>query len=66
MQDIYSQAFGNCLSLTSVDIPASVNNIVLGVGGKLNNFSAFNECENLKSITVNPANQVYKSYDGCK
>ena len=65
VQDIYSQAFGNCLSLTSVDIPASVNNIVLGVGGKLNNFSAFNECENLKSITVNPANQVYKSYDGC-
>ena len=45
----------NFENLTSVTIPATVEDI---------DFSAFNDCENLEAITVDSANENYKSTDG--
>ncbi len=45
----------NFENLTAVTIPATVEDI---------DFSAFNDCENLETITVDSANAAYKSTDG--
>lgn len=63
--DLYSGAFDGCKTLTEITIPASVSNIVTGIGGKANDFSVFDECENLKNIDVENGNKTYQAYDGC-
>ena len=45
----------NFENLTAVTIPATVEDI---------DFTAFNDCENLETITVDSANAAYKSTDG--
>ncbi len=45
----------NFENLTAVTIPATVEDI---------DFAAFNDCENLETITVDSANATYKSTDG--
>ena len=53
---IGDQAFKNCYLITSVSIPASVKEIPAGV---------FYGCDNLSTITVDPANTVYDSREDC-
>lgn len=65
VKNIYSDAFGKCESLTEITIPASVEYIARGMGGKLNEFNAFIDCNNLMKINVDAGNKVYTSYDGC-
>ena len=49
-------AFNGCSALTSITIPAGVNRI----GG-----AAFANCPSLKSLCVDPANDVFDSRDNC-
>jgi hypothetical protein len=53
-------AFNNCYSLKSLHIPSSVTDICLNSFG-----NAFQNCESLESITVDPNNLVYDSRNNC-
>jgi hypothetical protein len=57
---IPDEAFEECVSLTSVTIPASVTNIGVGV---MDTF-AFTGCWSLTNITVSSLNLAYSSVDG--
>lgn len=56
IERVYKHAFACCANLESVYIPASVT----GVGG-----GAFAGCYSLKSIKVDPRNEVLDSRDNC-
>ncbi|MBO4850451.1 MAG: leucine-rich repeat protein [Prevotella sp.] len=56
LKTISDYAFSTCYSLQALAIPASVTSIAL---------SAFWSCSSLSSITVDPANTVYDSREGC-
>lgn len=56
IERVYKHAFACCANLESVYIPASVT----GVGG-----GAFAGCYSLKSIKVDPRNEVLDSRDDC-
>ena len=70
---IEADAFKNCKTLTSIEIPDTISSIVLGTGGYTATGSAFYGCTNLKSIEVycvngdheaNPHVTYYESIDG--
>ena len=60
-EQICCSAFAYCTSLTDIRIPAGVREIEEGYcdGG------VFRGCGGLKSITVDPANEVYESPNNC-
>ncbi|MBR1867377.1 MAG: leucine-rich repeat protein, partial [Clostridia bacterium] len=55
MTSIGGEAFEDCYSLTSIELPSSVTSI-----GAL----AFDRCSSLSSITIDENSQNYKSIDG--
>lgn len=62
LESISRGAFYNCTSLQSLHIPASVENITYAPydGG----LETFHNCISLKEITVDEANENYRSIDG--
>ena len=56
LESIGQQAFWNCLRLTSIRIPAKVSSIGANV---------FGYCTQLTDVSVDPANTVFDSREGC-
>ena len=66
--EIAPDAFGNCINLISIEIPASVQSINFNPavdGGESYAYGgSFYGCSNLQSITVNEQNTSFSSIDG--
>lgn len=56
LENIASDAFWNCVRLTSIRIPAKVNSI---------GDTVFGYCTQLTDVSVDPANTVFDSREGC-
>ncbi len=56
LENIASDAFWNCVRLTSIRIPAKVNSI---------GDTVFGYCTQLADVSVDPANTVFDSREGC-
>ena len=66
--EIAPDAFGNCINLISIEIPASVQSInfnpAVDGGESYADGGSFYGCSNLQSITVNEQNTSFSSIDG--
>jgi hypothetical protein len=58
-------AFYGCLNLTSLLIPASVTSFTIIANSNSSYSNPFTRCDNLDSITVDPANLVFRSEGNC-